>query len=88
MVFIAILALHYNSNAQTELKAVQVNVFKNGTYFMLKEGDISLKKGIGKLALPEKPLLGTFWLSSLKDIRINNVVFKTDTIKKQKLART
>ncbi|MEI8203766.1 MAG: hypothetical protein WCH34_12170 [Bacteroidota bacterium] len=74
--------------AQTELKAQQINVFKNGTYYVLKEGDVSLKKGIAKIALPTNPLLGTFWLTSLKDIKIDNVVFRTDTIKKQRPARS
>jgi hypothetical protein len=70
--------------AQSALKPVQVNVFKNGTYFISKEGSVPVKKGSAMLELPKQPLLGTYWLSAAKDSKISKVYFVTDTIKKTK----
>lgn len=70
--------------AQSNLKPVQLNVFKNGTYFIAKEGAVDVKKGYAMLELPQKPLLGTYWMNTTKDIKITRVCFITDTIKKTK----
>ena len=71
--------------AQSALKPVQVNVFKNGTYFIAKEGSVPLKKGSALLELPKQPLLGTYWLNASKDTKISKVYFLTDTIRKTKI---
>jgi hypothetical protein len=70
--------------AQTNLKATQVNVFKNGTYFVVKEGNIPVKNSTGMIEIPNAPLLSTFWLTTTKEVKITGVVFLTDTIHKQK----
>ncbi len=70
--------------AQSNIKPVQINVFKNGTYFIAKEGNVPVKKGYAMLELPKQPLLGTYWLNAAKDNKITSVCFITDTIKKTK----
>jgi uncharacterized protein Veg len=72
------------ASAQVDLKPSSVNVFKNGTYFITKEGSVKVRDGMAKIELPAHPLLGTFWFSSAKDLKITKVVFITDTIKKTK----
>lgn len=74
--------------AQTELKPTQINVFKNGTYFIVKEGNIAVKNNIGTLQIPLAPLQSTFWLTTTKDIKINSIAFVTDTIFTQKPPQT
>ena len=69
---------------QSTIKPVQVNVFKNGTYFIAKEGNVAVKKGYAQLELPKQPLLGTYWLNTTKDNKITKVCFLTDTIRKTK----
>jgi hypothetical protein len=71
--------------AQSALKPVQVNVFKNGTYFIAKEGSVPVKKGSALLELPKQPLLGTYWIIVSKENKISKVYFLTDTIKKTKV---
>ncbi|HPB24595.1 MAG TPA: hypothetical protein PLB59_07490 [Bacteroidales bacterium] len=70
--------------AQNAIKPVQINVFKNGTYFIAKEGNVPVKKGYAMLELPKQPLLGTYWLNAAKENKITSVCFVTDTIKKTK----
>ncbi len=70
--------------AQSAIKPVQINVFKNGTYFIAKEGNVPVKKGYTMLELPKQPLLGTYWLNAAKESKITSVCFVTDTIKKTK----
>ncbi|HNW55204.1 MAG TPA: hypothetical protein PKN21_13090, partial [Bacteroidales bacterium] len=70
--------------AQSAIKPVQINVFKNGTYFIAKEGNVPVKKGYTMLELPKQPLLGTYWLNTAKESKITSVCFVTDTIKKTK----
>lgn len=74
------LCLTLSSFSQAELKATQINVFKNGTYFIVKEGTMNLKNGSGTLRIPSAPLQSTFWLTPTRDNKISRVVFVTDTI--------
>ncbi len=70
--------------AQSNIKPVQINVFKNGTYFIAKEGNVPVKKGYAMIELPKQPLMGTYWLNAAKDNKITSVCFLTDTIRKTK----
>lgn len=70
--------------AQSTLKTSQINIFKNGTYFMVKEGSLPVKNGVATLEIPDAPLLSTFWLTTSKDQKVSSITFVTDTIKKQK----
>ncbi len=83
-VFCYLLSLMALVSAQSALSPVQINVFKNGTYFVAKEGNVSAKKGYAVLELPQEPLLGTYWLNTTKETKISKVCFLTDTIKKTK----
>ena len=86
--FLAMTALCMQVIAQQVLKTTQVNVFKNGTYYVVKEGDVNLTGETVKLLMPANPLQGTFWINSLKDVKINKVVVKTDTIHKFRTAKS
>ncbi|MEI6854077.1 MAG: DUF4139 domain-containing protein [Bacteroidota bacterium] len=85
IVALSLLVFSITLFAQSALKPVQVNVFKNGTYFIAKEGSVPVKKGCAMLELPQQPLLGTYWINSSKDSKISKVYFLTDTIKKTKV---
>jgi hypothetical protein len=84
IVAIGLLVFSVSLIAQSALKPVQVNVFKNGTYFIAKEGSVPVKKGCALLELPKQPLLGTYWVNASKESKISKVYFLTDTIKKTK----
>ncbi|MFZ5552054.1 MAG: hypothetical protein ACOZCO_02980 [Bacteroidota bacterium] len=75
------------SMAQEKLKATSINIFKNGTYFVAKEGNVNLTDKYCKIQAPSSPLLSTFWLTTTKDIDISRVDFRTDTIKTTRYAR-
>jgi len=67
--------------SQDKLKTTAVNVFKNGTYFIVKEGNVPLNQGRYKLEIPKQPLMGTFWLTTQKDILVNRITYISDTLK-------
>ena len=70
--------------AQQNLTPTQINVFKNGTYYVVKEGNVDVKNYKADLLVPLQPLLGTYWISTAKEVKINKILFQTDTIKKMK----
>jgi len=70
------------TNAQSLLTPTQVNVFKNGTYFIVKEGTVYPKNSKISLEVPDAPLLGTYWINTVKDVKISKITYETDTIKK------
>lgn len=72
--------------SQKELKAKQLNIFKNGTYFVVKEGTVSPKNGVWMMEMKQNPLLATFWLTTTKDAEINRIDYKMDTIKTNRKA--
>ncbi len=68
------------ASAQTnELKTLQVNIFKNGTYFISKEAKAS--GDVAKFPVPPGPLQSTFWIYTTKDNKINRIDVLTDTVK-------
>ncbi|MFH0865484.1 MAG: hypothetical protein V1904_04785 [Bacteroidota bacterium] len=80
--FILLLALSCQLlSAQEILKPTQVNVFKNGTYFIVKEGTVKPAAGKFSLSVPMQPLLGTYWINTAKDVTISKVSYVTDSIK-------
>jgi hypothetical protein len=72
--------------SQKELKPKQLNIFKNGTYFVVKEGTVTPKNGIWMMEMKQNPLLATFWLTTTKDAEINRIDYKMDTIKTNRKA--
>ncbi len=77
----ATVALLSPAFSQKELKAKQLNIFKNGTYFVVKEGTVTPKNGTWMMEMKQNPLLATFWLTTTKDAEITRIDYKMDTIK-------
>ena len=75
------------SFAQDKLKATSINIFKNGTYFVVKEGDVDINKGRYSFAAPTNPLLGTIWFTTVKGVTLERVDYSNDTIKTSRQAR-
>ncbi|HZG00618.1 MAG TPA: DUF4139 domain-containing protein [Chitinophagales bacterium] len=76
-----------NAFAQENLKATDINIFKNGTYFVVKEGDVGIKNNKWAFASPATPLLGTIWFTTTKDVAIRRIDYANDTIKTSRQAR-
>lgn len=72
--------------SQNSLKPVSINVFKNGSYYIVKEGNLKVKDENAIMELPQSPLLSTFWITTVKDVKINQITYLTDTLKKIKPA--
>jgi len=70
--------------SQNNLKPVSINVFKNGQYYIVKEGNLAVKDDYAVMELPNSPLLSTFWIYTANDVKINQVTYMTDTLKKLK----
>src|SRR5436190_19032091 len=73
--------LTLSSLAQDKLKATSINIFKNGTYFVVKEGDVNIKNNKWSFAAPTNPLLGTIWFTTIKDVNLKRIDYSNDTIK-------
>jgi len=83
---ISVLLITSSMFSQSNLKTSALNIFKNGTYFIVKEGTVPLKDKKAKLEIPKGVLLSTFWLTTTKDNTIDKVIFINDTIKKNRVA--
>lgn len=68
------------ATAQTTVPT-QLNVFKNGTYFIMREGNASISNYEASVMVPPAPLLSTYWLSTTKDVKIEQIRFINDTLK-------
>ena len=75
------------SDAQ-KFKATQLNLFKNGTFFIVKEGTVDGSKGTWNLPLTFNPLLSTFWLTTTKDVEVSRIDYRTDTIEIKRTANS
>src|SRR5688572_23427614 len=69
-----------NANSQKELQSKQLNVFKNGTYFVVKEGTVAPKDKVWTMELNINPLLATFWMTGTKESEIDRIDFMYDSI--------
>lgn len=65
----------------TPLKTTHVSIFKNGTYFITKEGEAKPDKGLFVISPPSNALNGSFWLTAGKENRIKSISVKPDVIK-------
>jgi hypothetical protein len=77
---IIICAAHI-ANAQymiSPLKTTHISIFKNGTYFITKEGEARPDKGLFVVTPPSDALNGTYWLSAGKDNKIKSISVKPD----------
>lgn len=60
---IAALAAHAGAAPQGELKPVAVATFKNGLAFVVRQGDVPLEGGVGKIAPIPAATLGSLWIT-------------------------
>lgn len=74
--------------ANAQIKTTKVSVFKNGTFFQKKEGNLKFNDKVTYVDVPSTALLGTYWIAGSKDIKIQQIDVKQDTIKKSKTAQT
>ncbi|MEI7801449.1 MAG: hypothetical protein WCI97_02270, partial [Bacteroidota bacterium] len=58
---------------------LQVNIFKNGTYFIAKESKVN--GDVAKFPVPTGPLQSTYWIYTTKENKINRIDVLTDTVK-------
>ena len=76
------------SFAQNTMKTTALNIYKNGSYFIVKEGLMHADNNSLLLSPPPAPLLSTWWLTSTKDFLIKKIVVKTDTFHIQRNSAT
>jgi hypothetical protein len=74
------LAAGFYANAQKELQPKQLNIFKTGTYFVVKEGSVSPQNKIWTMEMNVNPLLATFWMTGTKESEIDRIDFMYDSI--------
>lgn len=80
VIFIAGVFTNNSALAQTtDLRAMQVNIFKNGTYFIAKEAKVN--GTVARFPIPPNPLQSTYWIYTQKENKISRIDFLTDTIK-------
>ena len=63
LLFIATLAAYPGEAPDNELKTSAVAAFKNGLAFVIKQGDVRLENGVGKITTIPKATLGSLWIS-------------------------
>lgn len=74
--------------ANAQIKTSKVSVFKNGTFFQKKEGNMKINDRVTYVDVPSTALLGTYWIASGKDSKIQQIDVRQDTIKKTKNAQS
>jgi len=76
--------IHNEIKAQQKLQQLttsHISIFKNGTFFITKEGEIRPENGMFALEPPTTALNGTFWLAAGKENKITSISVKPDTVK-------
>jgi len=56
-------AAHSGVSADNDLKPLTVATFKNGLAFVVRQGDVQLEEGIGKIASIPAATLGSLWIT-------------------------
>ncbi|NOT52419.1 MAG: hypothetical protein HOP10_14205 [Chitinophagaceae bacterium] len=70
--------------AQKEVQPLQparIGIFKNGTFFIKREGNVNVADKSFYIKAPEKVLMGTWWVAVGKEASLHSIVVKTDTFK-------
>ncbi len=73
---------------QNKLETKKINIFKNGSYYVIKSGQVQMTKQEAIIETPVSPLLSSFWILPQNNIRILQHVFYTDTLKKEKAVKS
>lgn len=64
-----------------ELKPARVAVFKNGTYFIKREADVSVTNRQAFIPPPNEVLMGTYWITVGKNTELRSASVFADSIK-------
>jgi hypothetical protein len=72
----------------TPLSTSHVSIFKNGTYFITKEGQANVVNGQFAVEPPKTALNGTWWLAAGKENKIKSISIKPDSVKVTKPVQT
>lgn len=83
---IALLSLAIVTNAQ--LKTTKLSVFKNGTFFLKKEGSVKFNDRQGYITVPTDALYGTYWIAGAAGVKMQGLSINVDTVKKDRQCRT
>jgi hypothetical protein len=81
-----ILIIGYPLQAQKveTLPAKRLSIFKNGNYFLKRQGDVNIQNNGFYLEAPYKVLNGAYWLQINNGGKLKSIHFNTDTVKTQK----
>jgi hypothetical protein len=63
------------------LQPTKLAIFKNGTYFIKKSGDVKVQNKGFTLNAPQNVLMGSYWLSTANNATIKSIKVKLDTFK-------
>jgi len=85
-IFTLLVSVSYTQEIQT-LKTARLGIFKNGTCFVKREGNVNVQEKSFYIKAPEKVLLGTYWVMVGKETSLHSVIVKTDTFKIQRAAK-
>lgn len=83
---IALLTIAIATNAQ--LKTTKLSVFKNGTFFLKKEGTVKFTDRYGYITVPSDALYGTYWIAPAAGVKMQGLSINVDTVQKDKQCRT
>lgn len=72
----------------TPLSTSHVSIFKNGTYFITKEGQANVVNGQFAVEPPQTALNGTWWLAAGKENKIKSISVKPERVKVTKTVQT
>lgn len=67
---------------QNSLPVRKVTIFKNSTALLVKEGTLPIRAGVVSMPVPDKVLLGSYFIGTSKENSVKNIVFKNDTLRK------
>lgn len=65
----------YSASAQKEVQTLQparVDIFKNGTFFIKREGMVNVTDKSFYIKAPEKVLMGTYWVALGKESSLHS----------------
>ncbi len=85
-IFTLLVSVSYAQEIQP-LKTARLGIFKNGTCFVKREGNVSVQEKSFYIKAPEKVLMGTYWVMVGKETSLHSVIVKTDTFKINRAAR-
>lgn len=83
---IALLTVAIVTNAQ--LKTTKLSVFKNGTFFLKKEGTVKFNDRNGYIPVPSDALYGTYWIAGAAGVKMQGLSINVDTVKIDRQCRT